>query len=91
MDSINKKTEEAEPWAAPLKVPVTEIIDLSSESDEPNPHLDLKQDQETRDASGVDDGVFDDDQWSMYEDILNTDEPSDEYFGQQGKISSLHY
>ena len=88
MDSISREDKKNEPWTPPLKVPVTEVIDLSSNSEEPVLDLNLQQDLETRDALG-EDGDVSDDQWSIYEDILNNDKSSDDYSLKQGNVSQF--
>ena len=71
------KEKGVEPWKAPLRVPAIEVIDLLSDEEESIADPKPKQDEETRHASEESDQGSDD-QWSMYEDLLNADENTDE-------------
>ena len=78
MDSSGKE-EGAEPWLDSLRVPAIEVIDLLTDDEEPIAEAEPKN-EETRNAYNENDQDSDD-QWSMYEDLLNADEDSGESDG----------
>ena len=61
-------------WEPPLKAPAIEIIDLESEDESANKGLDAAEDAKDRDASTDGSGSEDDNEDSLWEEVLNEDE-----------------
>ena len=61
-------------WEPPLKAPAIEIIDLESEDESANKGLNAAEDAKDRDASIDGSGSEDDNEDSLWEEVLNEDE-----------------
>ena len=68
-------------WEPPLKAPAIEIIDLESEDESASRGLNAAEDAKDRDASKEGSGSEDDNEDSLWEEVLNEDEDQDEIHG----------
>ena len=66
--------DEGTKWNPPLKAPAVEIIDLESEDESANKGLNPPEDAKDRDASIEGSDSEDDDEDSLWEEVLNEDE-----------------
>lgn len=89
--------EAAKDWKAPLQIPAVEVVDLSSEGTvEPPDHettrdaleSKISEDDVNEAADGDGDGD-DDDDWSIYEELINSEDSEGEPNGDIRKYSNL--
>lgn len=72
--------EAADDWKAPLQIPAVEVVDLSSETGDHETTRDALESKSSEDGVNEDadedgDGDDDDDDdWSIYEELINTEE-----------------